>query len=49
MHTYVIPAWIWINLALLVVVAVFVAMKVAAAEKSGRQKPLSRDFGRAIK
>ena len=49
MHNFVIPAWIWINLALLVVVAVFVGMKVAAAEKAGRQKPLPRDFGRAIK
>ena len=45
MHNFVIPAWIWINLALLVVVAVFVAMKIAAAQKAGRQSPSRRISG----
>ena len=45
MHNFVIPAWIWINLALLVVVAVFVGMKVAAAQKAGRQRPSGQISG----
>ena len=45
MHTYVVPGWIWINLALLVVVAVFVGMKIAAAEKAGRQRPSGQISG----
>jgi hypothetical protein len=52
MQTFVIPGWVWINLILLVAAAIFVWVKIAAAEKGGRQtpesKPVSADLGRAM-
>lgn len=41
MRNFVIPGWIWINLILLVAAAVFVRVRLAAAEKTGRRKPES--------
>jgi hypothetical protein len=39
MQLFVVPGWVWINLILLVAAAIFVGVKIAAAEKAGRQKP----------
>ena len=53
MWIVVIPGWVWINLILLVAAAILVGVKLAAADKAGRQKPgskpVSADLGRAIK
>ena len=51
MHTFVIPGWVWINLALLVAAAIVVGVKLAAAEKTARQRPepASPTSGRALK
>ena len=49
MQTFVIPGWVWINLVLLVAAAIFVGVKLAAAEKTGRQKPVSSAISRAAR
>ena len=49
MHTFVIPGWVWINLALLVAAAIVVGVKLAVAEKTGGRKPVSPVVRRAIK
>lgn len=51
MRMFVIPGWAWINLILLVAAAIFVRVKLAAAEKAGQRKPesVSSGIGRAIK
>jgi len=37
MQIFALPGWVWINLALFAAAAVFVAVKIAAVEKAGRQ------------
>jgi hypothetical protein len=53
MQTFVIPGWVGINLVLLVAAAIFVAVKLAAEDRTGRRrpasKPVSPGIGRAIK
>ncbi|MEO3431754.1 hypothetical protein [Inquilinus sp. CAU 1745] len=41
MRNFIIPGWIWINFILLVAAAIFVRVKLAAAEKTGRRVPES--------
>jgi hypothetical protein len=42
MQTLVVPSWIWLNLVILVVAAIFVRVKLAAQEKAKRQQPQSK-------
>lgn len=48
MQIFVIPGWVWINLILLVAAAVFVWVKLAAADRTGRQKPESKPVSSGI-
>ena len=49
MHTFVIPGWVWINLALLVAAAIVVGVKLAAEKTAHRRpEPVSTGSGRAL-
>jgi hypothetical protein len=52
LQPFALPAWVWINLILLVVAAIFVAVKLAAAERARQHrlesKPLAAGRGRAV-